>query len=93
MILSGHAPKNSGTFFINKFTEIDYLSQKLFTNIIQKFYPYKNFTIIGEEALNEENDKKILDLNNKDKLEKLYKLLIDKKVLLQKDITKVIEEK
>ena len=36
--------------------------------------------------------KKIL-FNNKDKLEKLYKLLMDKKVLLQKDITNVIEEK
>ena len=77
----------------DKFTEIDYLSQKLFTNIIQKFYPYKNFTIIGEEALNEENDKKILDLNNKDKLELLSS--IDKininNIKIPKDFNKSID--
>ena len=50
-----------------KFTEFDYLSQKLLVDIIHKYYPYKNFTIIGEESLNEENDKKILDPNNEDK--------------------------
>ena len=77
----------------DKFTEIDYLSQKLFTNIIQKFYPYKNFTIIGEEALNEENDKKILDLNNKDKSELLSS--IDKininNIKIPKDFNKSID--
>ncbi len=39
------------------------------------------------------NKTKEILFNNKDKLEKLYKLLMNKKVLLQKDITKVIEDK
>ena len=52
-----------------QYTELDYLSQKLITNIIQKFYHYKNFTLIGEETISEEYDKIIVDLNNKDKSE------------------------
>jgi 3'(2'), 5'-bisphosphate nucleotidase len=52
-----------------KYTELDYLSQKLVTHIIKKFYPYKNFTLIGEETISEEYDKIIVDLNNKDKSE------------------------
>ena len=57
-----------------------------------------NAMAIGETWIRQKmedyyNKTKEILFNNKDKLEKLYKLLMNKKVLLQKDITKVIEEK
>ena len=43
-------------------------------NIIQKFYSNLNLKIIGEETLNDEYDKIIVDLSNKDKNEFLSSL-------------------
>ena len=77
-----------------KFTEFDYLTQKLLVNIITKFYPYKNITIIGEEYLNEENDKNIIDLNNKDKSEYLSsidKININGEFKVPRDFNKTID--
>ena len=75
-----------------KFTEIDYLTQKLLTNIIQKYYP--NFKIIGEESLNEENDKNIIDLNNKEKnklLSSIDKISLKGDFKVPKDFDKSID--
>ena len=47
-----------------KYTELDYLSQTLLVNVFKKFYPNLNIKIIGEETLNEEYDKIIIDMNN-----------------------------
>lgn len=77
-----------------KFTELDYLSQKLLVNILQKYYPYKNFIIIGEESLNEENDSKIIDLNNKDKsllLSSIEKISLKGDFKIPKDFNKSID--
>ena len=52
-----------------KFTELDYLTQTLLVNTIQKFYGNLNIKIIGEETLNEEYNKIIIDPNNEDKKE------------------------
>lgn len=64
-----------------KFTELDYLTQTLLVNTIQKFYGNLNIKIIGEETLNEEYNKIIIDPNNEDKKEFLSS--IDK---ISKDI-------
>ena len=64
-----------------KFTELDYLTQTLLVNTIQKFYGDLNIKIIGEETLNEEYNKIIIDPNNEDKKEFLSS--IDK---ISKDI-------
>jgi 3'(2'), 5'-bisphosphate nucleotidase len=77
-----------------KFTEFDYLAQKLLVDIINKHYPYKNFTIVGEESLNEENDKNILDPNNEDKcnlLSSIDKIALDGKFKLPRDFDKTID--
>lgn len=77
-----------------KFTEFDYLCQTLLVNIIKKFYPYKNITIIGEESLNEENDKKIIDLNNKDKsllLSSIDKINLNGDFKIPRDFNKSID--
>ena len=77
-----------------KFTELDYLSQKLLNNIIQKYYPYKNFILIGEESINEENDKNIMDLNNKDKTEFLSsidKISLNGDFKIPRDFNKTID--
>jgi 3'-phosphoadenosine 5'-phosphosulfate (PAPS) 3'-phosphatase len=77
-----------------KFTELDYLSQKLLNNIIQKYYPYKNFILIGEESINEENDKNIMDLNNKDKTEFLSsidKITLNGDFKIPRDFNKAID--
>lgn len=75
------------------YTELDYLSQKLITNIIQKFYPHKNFILIGEETLNEEYDKIIVDLNNKDKLEFLSSIdkITPSNIKVPRDFNKSID--
>ena len=52
-----------------KFTELDYLTQTLLVNTIQKFYGNLNIKIIGEETINEEYNKIIIDPNNEDKKE------------------------
>ena len=57
-----------------KYTELDYLTQTFLVNIIQKFYSNLNLKIIGEETLNDEYDKIIVDLSNKDKIEFLSSL-------------------
>ena len=57
-----------------KYTELDYLTQTFLVNIIQKFYSNLNLKIIGEETLNDEYDKIIVDLSNKDKNEFLSSL-------------------
>lgn len=45
-----------------KYTNFDYIAQKLFILIIEKFYPDKEkFIIIGEEDINEECDKQIIE--------------------------------
>jgi 3'(2'), 5'-bisphosphate nucleotidase len=77
-----------------KFTEIDYLSQKLLVNVIHKFYPYKNIIIIGEESLNEENDKKIVDLTNEDKslfLSSIEKISLKGEFKIPRDFDKTID--
>ena len=77
-----------------KFTEFDYLSQKLLVNIFQKFYPYKNITIIGEETLNNENDKKIIDINNNDKtllLSSIDKISLSGDFKIPKEFNKSID--
>ena len=77
-----------------KFTEFDYLSQKLLINIIHKFYPYKNFIIIGEETLNDENDEKIIDMNNKDKsslLSSIEKISLNGEFNIPRDFNKSID--
>ena len=77
-----------------KFTELDYLSQKLLNNIIQKYYPYKNFILIGEESITEENDKNIMDLNNKDKTEFLSsidKISLNGDFKIPRDFNKTID--
>lgn len=67
-------------FFVKKkgekFTEFDYLSQKLFTLIIEKFYPKDKFIIIGEEEINSYYDKLIIDnnINSKEFLSELEKI-------------------
>ena len=52
-----------------KFTELDYLTQTFLVNVIQKSYSNLNIKIIGEETLNEEYNKIIIDPTNKDKNE------------------------
>ena len=47
-----------------KYTELDYLTQTFLVNVFKKFYPNLNIKIIGEETLNEEYDKIIIDMNN-----------------------------
>ena len=77
-----------------KFTEFDYLTQKLLVNIIIKFFPYKNIVIIGEESLNEENDKNIIDLNNKEKsayLSSIDKIKLNGEFKVPKDFNKKID--
>ena len=54
-----------------KFTELDYLTQTFLVNVIKKFYSDLSIKIIGEETLNEENDKNIIDPKNVDKNEYL----------------------
>ena len=52
-----------------KYTELDYLTQTFLVNVFKKFYPNLNMKIIGEETLNEEYDKIIIDMNNPHKKE------------------------
>lgn len=44
-----------------KFTDLDYLTQTFLVRVFQKFYSHINIKIIGEETLNEEYDKKVID--------------------------------
>ena len=44
-----------------KFTDLDYLTQTFLVRVFQKFYSNINIKIIGEETLNEEYDKKVIN--------------------------------
>ena len=79
-----------------KYTELDYLTQTFLVNIIQKFYSNLNLKIIGEETLNDEYDKIIVDLSNKDKnefLSSLNKISKDKNynLIIQKSVFSLIQ--